>query len=112
MVQGKYCLYEASKDQWLGTGGGWMPHRVLKSHILPKEYQLNTSSYGSSIDFTLVPSSETIHITTEDYDLNIKSFEVMTFSTVKEAEDYIMNNEHLIVDDGFVSIRKIYISIN
>ena len=108
MLAEKYCLYEASKDQWLGDSGQWISHRTHIQYTIPKEFELQSYGGGSQIDIQLVPSAQTDEIIVEDYTSHIDQWQVKKFDSVKEAEQYLYDNEHLVDYNGFVSVRKIY----
>jgi hypothetical protein len=107
-MEGRYCIYECSKNRWLMTDGTWVEDRWFIVNQIPTHFDI-TSYVNSdgSIRQQLVGTQFKDAISAM-IDTSAGRDNINVFTTMNAAENYLLTAGLSTSANQFYSIRKIY----
>ncbi len=108
-MQGYYCIYECSKNQWLYDGIKWVNDRDYYEKTIGTRHAITINqSYNYNPNLPQVEIIDTHHDNVLTIGSNkVSPEEIMKFETMSEAEDFLLKTFSS-ASGQFYSIRKVY----
>jgi hypothetical protein len=107
---GYYCIYECSKNQWLMENQWWQKDRSYTTERIGVKHGMTiTQNFADpSNPIVNIFDIESRNVVIEDTNNGINKHSIKKFSTINEAESYLLNSPFSTNEGQFYSIRKIY----
>ena len=106
-MTGYYAIYNHATNSWWMGGGFWQVDRDLQHVNMPTEFKLE-DWWTSDGDKKVALQQTAYHNVVIDKGTKINPWNIRTFGSIKEAEDFMFSNIFPAGGVDFYTIRKIY----
>lgn len=106
-MKGKFCIYECSQNKWLMFNNSWENDRDYRNELIPTYHTLRKFvNQRLETEYELMSTNYRNVVVCDMGQVN-KNY-LLTFDTMREAEEFLLKTA-LSTDNGqFYSIRKVY----
>ena len=105
-MEGRYCIYECSKNEWLMFDGSFMADRYFVKTTHPTRFDVTTQVNSDGSLKQNILGTQYNEVITMVGDAPLDKHKIKTFLTMNDAENHLLTTAA--IGNEFYSIRKIY----